>query len=124
MVLNSEIEELARLRHVSYTWEGQDKEKHIDDFWRYEYNYMSSLASALHTVMKKKCNVPGIHKAVSERTPEELDICRRVEHRRWNAYMRSEGYRYSDKRNDMAKLHNCLVSFDDLPEDQKIKDDD
>ena len=47
-----------------------------------------------------------------------------LEHKRWNAYMRSEGYSYAVNRNDMAKQHNCLVPFDKLNEDDKIKDDD
>ena len=37
-----------------------------------------------------------------------------VEHKRWNAYMRTEGYQYSGStqeisRNDLGKLHHDLV---------------
>ena len=51
----------------------------------------------------------------------------RLEHRRWNAYMRSEGYVYSgspDKasRNDLAKMHHDLVDFSRLTEEEKKKD--
>jgi hypothetical protein len=50
-----------------------------------------------------------------------------LEHRRWNAYMRSEGYVFSgstDKksRNDLAKMHHDLVNFADLSEEEKRKD--
>ena len=43
--------------------------------------------------------------------------------------MRSDGYVYSgsidkDSRNDLAKTHNCLVSFDMLSDKDKRKDDD
>ena len=37
--------------------------------------------------------------------------------------MRSAGYSYAPVRNDLAKQHNCLVPFDDLPESEKEKDD-
>lgn len=51
-----------------------------------------------------------------------------LEHKGWNAYMRSIGYSYSgstDKasRNDRARLHHDLVCFDDLSEAEKRKDD-
>ena len=64
----------------------------------------------------------------AERTEEEKQLLRVIEHRRWNAYMRAEGYCYSgsrDKqsRNDLAKLHNDLVPFDLLTEEEKAKDD-
>ena len=45
-----------------------------------------------------------------------------TEHMRWNVYMRTQGYRYSPKRNDRAKLHNDLISWHDLPELEKYKD--
>ena len=47
-----------------------------------------------------------------------------MEHRRWNAYMRSEGFTYAEKRNNLAKTHNCLVTYDDLSLEEKAKDDD
>lgn len=55
----------------------------------------------------------------------QCDRCvrrRPIEHRRWNAYMRSIGYVYGPVRMDRAKVHNCLIPFDDLPEAEKIKD--
>jgi len=60
----------------------------------------------------------------TDRTEEELWNLRRLEHRRWNAYMRSEGYTYAPVRNDLAKVHHCLVPFDDLPLKEQVKDDD
>lgn len=55
---------------------------------------------------------------------QQLWEMRKLEHRGWNAYMRSEGYRYGEKRNDLAKLHHCLVPFDALPLAEQVKDDD
>ena len=50
-----------------------------------------------------------------------------LEHRRWNAYMRSEGYIYSgsrdrESRNDLAKMHPDLVSLDKLNKEDIEKD--
>ncbi|MBQ7547238.1 MAG: hypothetical protein IJT41_09770 [Clostridia bacterium] len=97
-------------------------------FWRYDYYRRSSIARAIHIKVKRECGVPGIHLPIEQRTPEQLDAIRRLEHRRWNAYMRSEGYIYSgsrekSSRNDLGKMHPDLVTFDMLsPADQR-KDD-
>lgn len=115
-IINSELEQEALKRHLCW---GEE-----EDFWKYEYNYRSSMASALHKRMKVFCKIPGIERHKSQRTEEELWNLRRLEHRRWNAYMRSEGYVYAEKRNNLAKTHNCLVSFDLLSRKEKEKDDD
>jgi hypothetical protein len=121
VILYSDVEEEALKRHMKW---GEEKA-----FWQYDYNYKSSMASAIHRKMKGLCQIPGIEKAKEERTEEELWAIRILEHRRWNAYMRSEGYVYGGTversgRNDMAKMHNCLVPFEQLPYEEQIKDDD
>ena len=73
------------------------------------------------------CRIPGAEKKEDQLTKEEQDIIEVLEHRRWNAYMRSEGYVYSgskDKasRNDLAKMHHDLVDFSSLTEEEKRKD--
>jgi hypothetical protein len=121
VILYSDVEEEALKRHMKW---GEEKA-----FWQYDYNYKSSMASAIHRKMKGLCQIPGIEKAKEERTEEELWAIRILEHRRWNAYMRSEGYVYGGTversgRNDLAKMHNCLVPFEQLPYEEQIKDDD
>ena len=115
-IMNSKLEEEALARHMR--WGGEE------DFWKFEYNRMSSVASALHKRMKILCNVPGILKEPKERSDAERLGLRKLEHRRWNAYMRSEGYRYAEKRNNLAKTHHCLVTYELLSESEKAKDDD
>ena len=119
VLLNSELEEDALSRHLKW---GQEEE-----FWTYEYNYRSSVASAIHMKARIHCGVPGANKKEGELTLEERDIIEVLEHRRWNAYMRTEGYIYSgsrDKatRNDLAKRHHDLVPFAQLSEEDKRKD--
>lgn len=121
VILNADITKLAVKRHTR--WGSEEL------FWRYSYNYKSSVASVIHSTMKKKCRIPGADLAPDDRAPDDRQALRVLEHRRWNAYMRSEGYVYGgtiepDGRFDLAKQHNCLVTFDQLPEKEKIKDDD
>ena len=99
-------------------------EKAEEEFWGSDYNYRSSVASVLHLHHKKNCNMPGSKKAPSERTDGEKELYRVMEHARWNAYVRSEGYVYAPKRDKLAKTHHLLIPFDELPESEKVKDDD
>jgi hypothetical protein len=119
VVLNSELEEDALRRHLKW---GEEEE-----FWTYEYNYRSSVASAIHMKARVHCGIPGATKKEGELTTEERDIIEVLEHRRWNAYMRTEGYVYSGSRNktsrnDLAKRHHDLVPFAALSEEDKRKD--
>ena len=64
---------------------------------------------------------------VNELTEEERTAIEKLEHRRWNAYMRSEGYIYSgshDKasRNDLGKMHHDLIEYDQMDDEEKRKD--
>lgn len=120
VILTPTLEKEALARHLLWGDE--------DTFWRYEFNYRSSTASALHRRVKLLCKIPGAELPPEKRSAEDRDRLRLIEHRRWNSYMRTEGYRYSgsrDKksRNDLAKLHNDLVPFDQLTEAEKAKDD-
>jgi hypothetical protein len=101
-VMYSELEQTALERHKKW---GDEK-----DFYTSGYNYRSSIA---WVIRKKWRDVCGI--AMSERTE--------LEHKGWNAYMRSVGYSYGPARNDRAKLHHDLVCFDDLSEEDKRKDE-
>lgn len=116
VIIDSGLELAALKRHLCWGKE--------EDFWKYEYNYRASVASAIHKKMKVLCKMPGVEKDVQDRSDSELWALRRLEHRRWNAYMRSEGYCYGPKRNDLAKTHHCLVPFDELSEKDQAKDDD
>ena len=111
-IFDSQLHHIALQRHLRWGNEGS--------FWAYEFNFHSSIAAAIHLKMRQICKMPWAGKSEAELTIEERDALERLEHRRWNAYMRSEGYVYSgsvDKasRNDLAKLHNNLVPYDQLP---------
>lgn len=119
VVLDSEIEADALGRHMRYGKE--------EDFWAYEYNYRSSVALAIAVKMRRLLNIPGADKPEEELTPEEKNAIELLEHRRWNAYMRSEGYVFSGStnkatRNDLARMHHDLTDFHSLPEEEKRKD--
>lgn len=100
---------------VSFKLEAMALETHMqwgnkDDFDNYEYNRRSSLASAIHKKYRDKFMPDG----------ETKDI---LEHKRWNAYMRStEGFSFGLIRDDLAHRHPLLVKYDHLSRAEKDKD--
>ena len=84
-------------------------------FWQQDYNYRSSVAKALYESLRDRLvalgylSLIGLDKPWDERTAEERLAIGTLEHVRWNAYMRIEGYRCGP-RNDLAKRHPKLVS--------------
>lgn len=115
VILGTDLEQEALTRHMLYGKEA--------DFWQFDYNYNSSVASAIHLSAKQALQLPGIHQKPAQRSESDRQMLRVLEHCRWNAYMRSEGYCYAPVRNDLAKKHPCLVPFDRLPLKEQEKDD-
>lgn len=114
-LIDSPIEKMGRKMFLMWN-NGEnitDSEKtDYSDFYDFEFNYRSSISASLFWQIRKNL---GMNIEVSEEN-------KHLEHQRWNAYMRSEGFRYSPKRNDVAKLHHNLVPFDDLDEATKAYD--
>lgn len=113
---------LLKEKEASKEWaeiEKQETQKAEKSFL-YEYNYRSSIAKAIHQRLKKKLGF-NVKKWEDLTLREKVELGK-VEHVRWNAYMRTEGYRYFPERSDLGKLHNKLVpvsqlSYDDLRKD-------
>ena len=60
--------------------------------------------------------VHGVRKARSGATPEQM-------WESWSEFKRSQGWTWGPEKDPEKKTHPCLVDkYDDLPEDQKIKD--
>lgn len=119
VIIGNEMEQEALACHLKYGAE--------EDFWRFEYNYDSSVATAIHKRARIACGFLWAAKKEEDLTIEERAELECIEHRRWNAYMRACGYVYSGSkdaasRNDLAKMHHNLVPFDDLSEEDKRKD--
>lgn len=92
-----------------------------------EYNHVTSMAQALYLIAREHV----IDEMSQKPTAETLAI---YEHMRWNAFMRSLGYRVVPTatdvngkvkayKNNLTRVHSSLVPFDKLPEGEQAKDD-
>jgi hypothetical protein len=53
---------------------------------------------------------------------EEIDYLARMAHERWLHEKVQNGWTYGEKRDDERKIHNCIVTWEELPENNKIVD--
>jgi len=64
---------------------------------------------------QRESAVIGVHSALRGATPEEL-------HESWCEHKRADGWVHGPVKDEVAKMHPCLVPYADLPEEQRLKD--
>lgn len=64
---------------------------------------------------QKASAVDGVIKALNGSTPEQL-------HESWCDFKVADGWKFGAVKDEEAKTHPCLVDYDHLPEEQKLKD--
>ena len=68
--------------------------------------------------------VDGTPAILSDFTDAEVERMAELEHGRWNIERLRDGWRYAKTRDDSRKLHDCLVRWEELPDDIKRYDRD
>lgn len=64
---------------------------------------------------QKASALEGVVNALNGQTPEEL-------HRSWVHNKLMGGWVYGIHKDSQAKTHPCIISYDELPPEQKLKD--
>lgn len=144
-LFNTELENLAFAVHLCYNWaltapkESFEYQKALNDFYTSEYSRRSSMAAALHIAAKlRSCNLIAADSCVpTEEALADFEALvqdetvkshlAKNEHDRWNAFVRSEGFRRADfetvkkyapetrtHKDEEVKLHPCIVSWEEL----------
>lgn len=124
--VHEKYNELIKIRKYFKEWKRIEiaKTAEAKKSFRFEYNYRSSIAKAIHKRLRKALGFrPDItDKPWEKMTYDDKVELGKIEHVRWNAYMRTEGYGYSSTRNDLTRVHHNLVPVDKLSNDDLRKD--
>lgn len=98
----------------------------IGKYYRFEYYRNSSVSKAIHKNMLNKEFKDDIKCTSNDKnflcTCENCQRRRMVEHIRWSAYMRVNGFKFSEKRCDRGKVHPDLVKNEKLSFESQLKD--
>ena len=76
--------------------------------------------------MNKKKYIPQPIDTSDIQLPEELkpllEAMAKNVHEIWAQERINQGWTYGEKRDDTKKHHPCLISYEDLPEEEKVYD--
>jgi hypothetical protein len=129
-ILDQELEKKAESVHTYwYKNDPSSYKRAKEEYWRKEYYRNSSMAEVIHKDVRDILYAEAGREELPMDTGSSADSDRAeasaiLEHRRWLAYMRAEGFIFSgstdeSSRCDQAKIHNLLVRYDSLPESEK-----
>lgn len=95
------------------------------------------MAQICHEVNRSYCRAINDHSQLSwEETPEHIkesartgvimhllgDVTPEQSHANWMEYKREEGWVYGPEKDVEAKVHPCMVPYNELPLEQQVKD--
>ena len=113
VIEQTELEEKGLKCHLRWSKTVEDKAENLLLYNTFEYYRKSSMSEVLYSELRRSLGIELVH---------DEELVSDYEHRRWNAYMRTEGYVYNKTRDYIAKTHPSLIVFDDLSQAEKDKD--
>lgn len=108
----NELEAEGLSCHLHWVSNVVDEPDAIEKYNKYEYYRRSSIAEAIYLRYREKL-ISGCN----------LELLKEYEHKRWSAYMRSEGYiGLGDQKDFIAKTHPSLIPYQSLSPQEQNKD--
>ena len=112
-VEQNELDAEALKCHLHWVDKSQEADARAK-YNKYEYYRRSSYAEAIYMQFRQDL---GITDAC------DADTLKEWEHKRWNTFMRSEGYvGMGTEKDDLCKTHPSLIPYQDLSDFEKDKD--
>lgn len=104
--INKQVEAIAEIAHeLNRTFCSRYLGDHTHLPWQVSQQWVKDSAIA------------GVRNIIAnpDTTPEDS-------HKSWLAHKEADGWVYGPKKDATAKTHPCMVPYDDLPPEQRIKD--
>lgn len=117
VIEREELEKEGLKCHLQWSTTEADRAAATEKYEKYEYYRKSSIAESVHKAIIKELGIYAVDEngIVSDELAE-------YEHKRWSAYMRSEGYVYGTVKDDIAKTHYDLKPYKKLSKAEQDKD--
>ncbi|MFM7151204.1 MAG: NAD-binding protein [Gemmataceae bacterium] len=121
-VLRGSLDEKARSIHEAY-YRSETANGNADGAWLSLHKW-EDLREDFRQGNRSQADHIPIKRAILDvsDTPDTIESLAEAEHRRWMADRIFCGWRYSAVREDEKKLHDRIVPYDDLPDENKKKD--
>jgi len=116
-VEQTELEEKGLACHLRWSTTAEEIEKSTALYDKHEYYRRASVAEALYSERRVQLGI------ITGKDSQTDEIIKEYEHRRWNVFMRAEGYVYAPVRDEIAKTHPSLIPYQDLSKKEKKKDE-
>ena len=134
LVLQEQLRQAARAMHQIYCNSAGGNAPSWENLT--EFQRQSNIAAANHLLTKIRIlleddSISAItaeycrtayHRYCSY-SPEQKDICRRIEHQRWMRFYSMYNWRHSPQRNNVTREHPLMLPYDALPYQEQEKDD-
>jgi hypothetical protein len=109
----------SRLPKTMQPWPKLDKTFQRANLEQAQYSV--EILEAAGFAVRKAAGAPAIF---AEFTEDDVERMAELEHGRWNVERLRDGWRFGKPRDDSRKLHDCLVPWNELPEEIKRYDRD
>ena len=116
IIEQQELEDKALKCHLRWSQTSDDVARDTKKFDCYEYFRRASVSEALYSETRISLNL------LIENNLSNEELLKEYEHRRWNAYMRSEGYVFGNRKDSVYKTHPSLIPYERLSIKEKEKD--
>jgi hypothetical protein len=98
-----------------------DLPEHLKQMNRDAARDLPEKLAVLGYVLCQDAAAGGSTVAIDPKDPQVERLAKR-EHERWLRREVKTGWRYGDPRDDARRLHPCIRAWEELPEDQRVKD--